>query len=75
MTVKTVSKEEAALMVLQGHGAWWNEDHKLVLLSLDAFRDVPDDVVLRDIFGMEALRRDADDDTRGGMVAFGYDVV
>lgn len=53
--------------------AWWDEDHKLLLVTPEEFAALPDGEVLTCINGSTAVKgaEEIDDDVRGGHMAYG----
>jgi hypothetical protein len=53
--------------------AWWDEDHKLLLITPEQLAALPDGEVLTCIDGTTAVKGpdEIDDDTRGGHLAYG----
>ena len=53
--------------------AWWDEDHKLLLIKPDQFAALPDGEVLTCIDDTTAIKGtdEIDDDIRGGHLAYG----
>lgn len=53
--------------------AWWDEDHKLLLVTLEEFAALPDGTELTCIDDSTAIKGkdEIDNDTRGGHIAYG----
>lgn len=54
-------------------GAWWDEDHKLWLITLEEFERLPDGFELTCIFGKKYIKGkdEIDMDVRFGHLAYG----
>ena len=53
--------------------AWWDKEHKLLLITPEEFAELPDGTELTSILGSKAIKGQdyIDDDTRAGHLAFG----
>ena len=72
----TVSLRHAEALIEARQAAWWNKDHKLLLISPALLAETPKGAVLRCIDDSTATvgTDEIDTDTRFGMIAYGFEI-